>query len=167
MFFFIFLFFILRSCIIFLPLFFLTEGLLFFYFTSGIISQTLLINSLLSFNRWLYSLFHSCLCSVLFIMLSSIYQAFESNADGNFILGKTGCVSSFDSTAWIFSALILILALVFWRLICVGRVLLLKRCLKNMTHFSLIHHSLPFGTWISNQRRIKNPLGILHSWSVF
>ena len=39
------------------------------------------------------------------MMLSSVHQASVSNAGGNFILGKTGCISSFDLAASISSAL--------------------------------------------------------------
>ena len=38
------------------------------------------------------------------MMLSSIHKASMSDAGGNFILGKTGCVSSFDLEARISSA---------------------------------------------------------------
>ena len=97
--FFKFLFLILRSCIIFWRPFFLAGGLLFVSFASETRIQTLYISWLHSFSRWLYSIFPSSLCRDLLMMLSSIHQASVSDAGGNFIFGKTGCVSSFYSAA--------------------------------------------------------------------
>ena len=59
----------------------------------------------LSVSRWLYFFFPSFLSSVLLMAYYSMLQAPESHTGRNLILGNLGCVSSFDLTAWISSAL--------------------------------------------------------------